>query len=153
LHTRVAALLQTLGKLALALGPEINEQIHRRVVAIAHERRIIRGRRLRMDTTVVETDIHFPTESSLLSDGVRVLTRTMQRIEKLADGTGMALRDRTRTVRHRVMEIARASRSRFARGQERLKTCYRKLVARSRFPPWFDRCRLLLGFARVDQAA
>jgi hypothetical protein len=49
---------KTLGKLAVALGPEIIEQIHRRVMAIAHERQIIRGRRLRLDTTVVETDIH-----------------------------------------------------------------------------------------------
>jgi transposase, IS5 family len=119
---------KTLGRLALALGPEIIEQIHRRVVAIAHERQIIRGRRLRMDTTVVETDIHYPTDSSLLGDGVRVLTRTMQRIAKIAGGTGTALRDRTRTVRYRVMEIGRASRSRIAQGQERLKACYRKLL-------------------------
>jgi transposase, IS5 family len=119
---------KTLGKLAMALGPEIIEQIHRRVVAIAHERQIIRGRRLRLDTTVVETDIHYPTDSSLLGDGVRVLTRTMQRIAKLAGGTGTALRDRTRTVRYRVMEIGRASRSRYAQGEERLKTCYRKLL-------------------------
>ena len=119
---------KTLGKLALALGPEIIEQIHRRVVEIAHERRIIRGRRLRMDTTVVETDIHYPTDSSLLGDGVRVLTRTMQRMVKLAGGTGTVLRDRTRTVRYRVLEISRASRSRIAQGQERLKACYRKLL-------------------------
>src|SRR5437867_6810573 len=66
---------KTLGRLALALGPEIIEQIHRRVVALACEKRIVRGRRLRLDTTVVETDIHYPTDSSLLGDGVRVLTR------------------------------------------------------------------------------
>jgi IS5 family transposase len=119
---------KTLGKLATALGPEIIEQIHRRVVAIAHEKQIIRGRRLRMDTTVVETNIHHPTDSSLLGDGVRVLTRTMQRIVKLAGGTGTALRDRTRTVRYRVLEISRASRSRIAQGQERLKACYAKLL-------------------------
>jgi len=119
---------KTLGKLAVALGPDIIEQIHRRVVAIAHERQIIRGRRLRLDTTVVETDIHYPTDSSLLGDGVRVLTRTMQRIAKLAGDTGTALRDRTRTVRYRVMEIGRASRSRIAQSQERLKRCYRKLL-------------------------
>jgi IS5 family transposase len=119
---------KTLGKLAMALGPEIVEQIHRRVVAIARARQIIRGRRLRLDTTVVETDIHYPTDSSLLGDGVRVLTRTMQRIAKLAGGTGTALHDRTRTVRYRVMEIGRASRSRVAQGQERMKACYRKLL-------------------------
>ncbi len=119
---------KTLGKLAVALGPEVIEQLHARVVAIAREKQIIRGRRLRLDTTVVETDIHYPTDSSLLGDGVRVLTRSMQRIAKLAGRAGTKLRDRTRTVRYRVMEIARASRSRVAQGQERMKSCYRKLL-------------------------
>ena len=119
---------KTLGKLALALGPEIIEQIHARVVAIACEKRVIRGRRLRVDTTVVETDIHYPTDSSLLGDGVRVLTRTMQRIAKIAGRAGTKLRDRTRAVGYQVRQIARASRSRVAQGQERLKASYRKLL-------------------------
>ncbi len=87
------------------------------MVAIAREKQIVHGRRLRVDTTVVETDIHYPTDSSLLGDGVRVLTRSMQRIAKLAGRTGTKLRDRTRTVRYRVLEIARASRSRVARAK------------------------------------
>jgi IS5 family transposase len=120
---------KTLGKLAIALGPEIIEQIHARVVALACEKRIIRGRRLRVDTTVVETDIHYPTDSSLLGDGVRVLTRTMQRIAKIAGRAGTQLRDRTRAVSYQVRQIARASRSRVVQqGQERLKACYRKLL-------------------------
>jgi hypothetical protein len=52
-------------RLALALGLEIIEQIHRRVVSIAREKHIVRGRRVRVDTTVVETDIHYPTNGSL----------------------------------------------------------------------------------------
>jgi IS5 family transposase len=119
---------KTLGKLALALGPQIIEQIHARVVAIACEKRIVRGRRLRVDTTVVETDIHYPTDSSLLGDGVRVLTRTMQRITKIAGRAGTKLRDRTRAVGYQVRQIARASRSRVPQGQERLKPCYRTLL-------------------------
>jgi transposase, IS5 family len=119
---------KTLGRLALALGPEIIEQVHRRVVAIACERQIVRGRRLRLDTTVVETDIHYPTDSSLLGDGVRVLTRAMKRITQIAGRAGTRLRDRTRTVGYRVREIARASRSRVPQGQERLKACYRRLL-------------------------
>ncbi len=120
---------KTLGKLALALGPEIIEQVHARVVALAYEKRIIRGRRLRVDTTVVETDIHYPTDSSLLGDGVRVLTRAMKRIAQIAGRAGTRLRDRTRTVGYRVREIARSSRSRVPqRGQERLKISYRKLL-------------------------
>jgi IS5 family transposase len=110
-------------------APGIIEQIHARVVAIACEKRIIRGRRLRVDTTVVETDIHYPTDSSLLGDGVRVLTRTMQRIAKIAGRAGTKLRDRTRAVGYQVRQIARASRSRAVQqGQERLKACYRTLL-------------------------
>jgi IS5 family transposase len=65
------------------LGPEVIEKIHQRVVTIAREKQLIQGRRLRLDTTVVETNIHYPTDSSLLGDGVRVLTRAMKRIAKL----------------------------------------------------------------------
>ncbi|HTV52424.1 MAG TPA: transposase, partial [Steroidobacteraceae bacterium] len=79
---------KTLGRLALALSPEIIEQIHRRVITIACEKQIVLGRRMRLDTTVVETDIHYPTDSSLLGDGVRVLTRTMQRIAQIAGRAG-----------------------------------------------------------------
>ncbi len=46
------------------------KQVHARIVQIAQD-----GRRMRVDTTVVETNIHYPTDSSLLGDGVRVLTR------------------------------------------------------------------------------
>jgi IS5 family transposase len=119
---------KTLGRLALALGPKIIEQIHRRVVSIAREKQIVRGRRLRVDTTVVETDIHYPTDSSLLGDGVRVLTRAMRRITQIAGRAGTKLRDRRRAVDYQVRQIARASRSRVVQGQERLKVSYRKLL-------------------------
>ena len=64
---------------ALALGPGVVAQIHQRLVAIACEHKIAPGRKLRTDTTVVETNIHYPTDSSLLGDGVRVLTRVIPR--------------------------------------------------------------------------
>jgi IS5 family transposase len=122
---------KTLGRLALALGPEIIEQIHRRVIAIACQKQIIRGRRMRLDTTVVESDIHYPTDSSLLGDGVRVLTRTMKRIARIAGRAGTRLRDRTRAVGYYVRQIARSSRSRVAQAPERLKISYRKLLYHS----------------------
>jgi IS5 family transposase len=119
---------KTLGKLAVVLGPEIVEQIHRRVIAIACAKRVVRGRRLRVDTTVVETNIHYPTDSSLLGDGVRVLTRTMKRIVEIAGRAGTRLRDRSRAVSYQVRQIARTSRSRVGQSQERLKVGYRKLL-------------------------
>jgi IS5 family transposase len=120
---------KTLGKLGVALGPEIIETIHRRVVAIAQEHKIVRGRRMRVDTTVVETDIHYPTDSSLLGDGVRVLTRAMKKIRQLAGQAGAKLRDRTRSARRCVLQIARICRSRGELATDRLQQCYRRLLS------------------------
>jgi IS5 family transposase len=102
---------KTLGRQALALGPEVIQKIHHRVVGIAREKQIATGRKLRVDTTVVETNIHYPTDSSLLGDGVRVLTRVMKRVTEVAGEVGTKLRDRSRSVKLRAVEIARVSRS------------------------------------------
>ncbi len=64
-----------MGRWGLALGPEGVERIHDRVVELAKENHIVKGRKMRLDTTVVETNIHYPTDSNLLGDGVRVLIR------------------------------------------------------------------------------
>jgi IS5 family transposase len=98
-------------------------------VAIAREQKIISGRKMRVDTTVVETDIHYPTDASLLGDGVRVLTRTMKRIVDLAGCVGAQLRDRTRSTRRCLVQIGRASRNRGAQGKQRMWQCYRRLMA------------------------
>src|SRR6202040_4096773 len=71
---------KTMGRWGVAVGPAVVKQIHERIVQIARDHRVAQGRRMRVDTTVVETNIHYPTDSSLLGDGVRVLTRTMQKI-------------------------------------------------------------------------
>src|SRR6266702_2478296 len=71
---------KTLVRLTAVLGPATLTGIVERLVHLARARRVVRGHRLRVDTTVVETTIHHPTDSSLLADGVRVLTRTMHRI-------------------------------------------------------------------------
>lgn len=73
---------KTLARLAQALGPEVIEKLHARIVALAQDRGVVSGRRMRVDTTVVETNIHYPTDSSLMGDGVRVLTRLMKKAKK-----------------------------------------------------------------------
>lgn len=121
---------KTLGKLGVALGPDLVQQVHQRVVSIAQQRKIVPGRRMRVDTTVVETDIHYPTDGSLLGDGVRVLTRTMKKIERLAGATGAKLRDRMRSTRRCLVHMGRASRSiRTEQGKDRLRQCYGRLLA------------------------
>jgi IS5 family transposase len=120
---------KTMGRLTRQLGPEAIAELHRRTVAIAVEKKIIKGAKLRVDTTVVETNIHYPTDSTLMGDGVRVLTRVMKRVAKAAGKVGEQLRDRTRSVKQRILEIALASRDKSERGQEKIKAAYGKLLA------------------------
>jgi IS5 family transposase len=119
---------KTMGRLARQLRPEVIRQVHDRVVAIAQEENIVQGRKMRVDTTVVESNIHYPTDSSLLGDGVRVLTRAMKKIDNIAAEAGAKLRNRSRSVKLRVLEIARAARSKVPQSQEKLKQAYGKLL-------------------------
>jgi IS5 family transposase len=119
---------KTLSRVARQLGPEVMEKIHQRLVTLAQDKKVIRGKKLRVDTTVVETNIHYPTDSSLLNDGVRVLTRVMQQVNEIAGKAGTQARNRTRSIKLRLLEIARASRDKSQKGQEKLKTGYRKLL-------------------------
>lgn len=119
---------KALGRQALALGPEVIEQIHQRVVELAVENKIVQGCKMRVDTTVVETNIHYPTDSSLLGDGNRVLTRLMKKVTALSGPVGATMRDRSRSVKLRVLDIARAARSKVPQSQEKLKQAYRKLL-------------------------
>jgi IS5 family transposase len=96
---------KTLIRLSHLVGPEVLKGLGERLVAVARARRVIRGHRLRVDTTVVETTIHHPTDSSLLAAGVRVLTRTMQQIRARLGPATIQVRDRTRSLGRRVFEI------------------------------------------------
>ena len=73
---------KTMGRWGLALGPQVLKQVQARIVTIARDKGVTAGRRMRVDTTVVETDIHHPTDSTLLGDGVRVLTRIIADLDE-----------------------------------------------------------------------
>ncbi|HZD40734.1 MAG TPA: ISNCY family transposase [Terriglobales bacterium] len=120
---------KTMGRWGLALGPETVEKIHARVVEIAQENQVVQGRKMRLDTTVVETNIHYPTDSGLLGDGVRVLTRAMKRVAEIAAQQGAKLRDRSRSVKLRVLEIGRIVRTKGGPSRERLQQGYEKLLS------------------------
>ena len=119
---------KTMGRLGRQLGPEVIRDLNQRVVQIAIENKATEGKKLRVDTTVVETNIHYPTDSTLLGDGVRVLTRVMKKVSAVAGAMGAKFRDRTRAVKLRVLAIARASRNKTESGKQKLKQSYVKLL-------------------------
>jgi transposase, IS5 family len=123
---------KTLARLGQLLGPEVIEELHKRIVQLAQENGVTHGQKLRVDTTVVETNIHYPTDSSLLGDGTRVLTRTMKKIEQKAGGLKRKVRDRMRSVRKRVLAIALSTRYLGAEGEARRKKQYGELLSLTR---------------------
>ena len=101
---------KTILKIARALGPEVIEQLHRQVVEVAKRAGVTHGRRFRVDTTVVETNVHYPTDSTLLQDGVRALTRTMHHGCRALGEPTSRIRNRARSVARRCIAIRLQSR-------------------------------------------
>jgi IS5 family transposase len=123
---------KSLIKIANVLGEEAIRAIHERVVEIARTERVAEGRKLRVDTTVVETNVRYPTDSRLLADAMRVMTRIGERIET-AIGTGRRhLRNRLRSAGRRVLEIALSARNNSEASEQRRRRLYQRLLSTTR---------------------
>lgn len=122
----------TLIRWANLIGPTTLQVVHERVVELARTLKVTRGRKLRTDGTVVETTIHYPTDSSLLSDGIRVVSRLVKRARGLvgdAASSGQELfRDRTRSAKRLVHQIGDALRRRGEQAEVGRRRAYRRLL-------------------------
>ncbi len=98
-----------LNKNVKALSPQTWEAINRQLVHYAAEEKIEKGRQVRIDCTVVESNIHQPTDSSLLWDSVRVLTRLLHRA-KQDFGLRVSFQDHTRRAKRRLLGIMNSRR-------------------------------------------
>lgn len=122
----------TLIRWSHVIGPETLEQLNERVVQLARDHRVTRGRKLRVDSTVVETTIHHPTDSGLLADSVRVLSRLLRRAKRvLREETELnqeIFRTRTRRVRRLTQHLHRVARRKGEEAAEELTETYRRLI-------------------------
>jgi len=114
------------------LSPAVTAEIHQRVVRLACEHGVAQGEKIRTDTTVVESSVHYPTDSSLLGDGIRVLSRSLQRIADECKTGALEVVDHGRAVKHRLLEISRAAKSLTEANQQRMRDSYQKLMGLTR---------------------
>jgi IS5 family transposase len=129
-----------LNRWANLLRPETLHQLLDHVATVAYRLQVTRGRKLRTDGTVVQSAIHLPTDSSLLADGVRVLSRTLGRAQRVlhqsATGTVQVaqrvFRNRWHSARNTAREIGRAVQQNAQKGKERSVRLYRKLLGITR---------------------
>jgi IS5 family transposase len=108
----------TLMKLSKRLGPGLLEELNAELLSLAVERKVLRSRRLRVDTTIVEADIRRPTDSGLCAHAVSRLTRLSRRLRAAGLAPRSRLRDRRRSVGERVRAISAAR----VRGRQALGT-------------------------------
>ena len=114
------------------LGPDVTQQVLRRVVGIAREQGVAHGKRIRVDTTVIESNVHYPTDSSLLGDSIRVLTRSLSKIAKECQPGALQVIEHSRAVKYRLLEISRAAKSKTEAGRARMRASYQKLLGVTR---------------------
>ena len=89
------------------LTPETLRSVNDLIVKAAVEMKLEDGKKLRTDTTVVQTDIHYPTDNTLLFDAVRVVTRSVGRLFDAIGRRVDGFHNRTRAARRRMQEIQR----------------------------------------------
>jgi transposase, IS5 family len=122
----------TLLRWANLIEPVTLHRVLDHVVGLARSLKVTHGRQLRLDGTVVETDIHHPADSTLLYDGVRVLSRTLTKAKPVLQATPalarQVLRDRTRSAKRYMKRIMEAARQRGTEAADRMQTAYRHLL-------------------------
>lgn len=119
---------KTMVRYGQLVGGELLEQLFARVVELAKLRDVTKGRRLRVDTTVVEAPIHYPTDSGLLADAVRVLSREVGKIEEAGAKLPFVRTDVRRSLARRLLEIGYALRQRGDEAKAALMKPYKRLL-------------------------
>ncbi|MFN2534085.1 MAG: ISNCY family transposase, partial [Pseudonocardiaceae bacterium] len=121
----------TLLRWAALVQPATLQALLDHVVALARQMQVTRGRKLRVDSTVVQTAIHHPTDSSLLVDSVRTLGRLIRRARPAVAARLAGVRDvfrtRTRSARRHLQTIHRLARGTGDAAKDGQRTAYGKL--------------------------
>lgn len=115
------------------LKPKTLQVIHRVMVELAGQLGLTAGVRLRLDATVTETNVHYPTDSSLLDDAARVLSRCLKRARVFCEPVTAAdktwFRDRHRAAHHLAAQISQLHRPGAKPAKNAEKVGYQRLIA------------------------
>jgi transposase, IS5 family len=110
----------TVRKLTRRLGAETVAELTRALIAKAVRERRFRARAARIDSTVVEADVRYPTDDVLALRGARALAREGRRLAGRIGESATAVRDRSRAIGRRVREIGRTLGRRTGEAKERV---------------------------------
>ena len=125
---------KTMVRLGQLLEGDALRGLFDRIVQLAAKRGVTRGRKMRVDTTVVETPIRYPSDSRLCEDVTQVLCREVERARSRGVTAPRGFRNVRRSVGRRQREITRISRRPISRDAKRaaLRKPYRRLLSTTR---------------------
>ena len=118
----------TLIKLTHKYGEDTVRALNDALVLKLKEGKVVRGRKLRIDTTVVESDIHHPTDTGLLTDGIRVITRVVSKLKKVVPCIGSRFVKHTRKAKKVYLGLMKVMKGRTGKDDSVLKKARDKLV-------------------------
>lgn len=107
----------TLIKLTNGPCQGLADEVHDALVKKLETKKVLRARKLRVDTTVVEADIHYPTDADLLADGTRVITRTIRQLQAAGAAAGLPFRNVGRSIKKRLQTLAKGTKQDDAKKQ------------------------------------
>jgi IS5 family transposase len=118
----------TLVKLTKKYGDRTLSELNDAIVLKLKEGKVIRGKKLRLDTTVIEADIHYPTDTGLLADGIKVISRTVSKLKKLGAEVGHKFVNHSRKVKKTCLSLAKVLKQRVNRNDPRVVKANEELV-------------------------
>jgi IS5 family transposase len=118
LFPKKSALQQTIS----CIQPETWERINRVLLEDGEAEKVERGEKVRIDSTVTETDIHAPSDSTLLWDGVRVMVRLLEAAQSMTDTPAIEFHNHRRRAKKRARAIL------YTRGKDKKAALYRDLI-------------------------
>jgi transposase, IS5 family len=124
----------TLIRWANLIGPKTLERLNERAVELARSLKVTRARKLRTDATVVETNIHYPTDDALIADGVRVVSRLVRRAKGLIPKSvrqvsrGEPFRNRIRSAKRLAHKISKMALRRTQEAKASYRAAYERLI-------------------------
>lgn len=122
----------TLTKLNQKYGEDIVKELNKQLMKKLADRKIIRGRKLRVDTTVVESNIHYPTDASLLKDCVDAIASTARKIKNVCGEAVEGFRSKTRTIKGQLLKVAKVLRKRTGEAKEEADAVVKEMVNTAR---------------------
>jgi IS5 family transposase len=118
----------TLIKLTKKYGEDTLDELNDALVLKLKEEKVIRGKKLRVDTMVTEANIHYPTDTGLLADGVRVISRTVSKLKKAGADIGKGFVDHARKVKRICLGVSKLFRRGGSKSRAGLANVQKELI-------------------------